>query len=90
MPALLTRDVDRARSLLGGKGHHGFDLGGLAHVGAVVGHLHPDARLISALWAFDASPKPLSTMLAPRDRPVIWQCPVQYRWWSRSRVQFYL
>ncbi len=25
----------------GGKRHHGFDVGGLAHVGAVVGHPHP-------------------------------------------------
>jgi hypothetical protein len=28
------------KGLSGGKGDHVFNLGGLAHVGAVVGHLH--------------------------------------------------
>ena len=36
---VIHQNVDAAE-LVGCKFHHGFDLGGLAHVGAVVGHLH--------------------------------------------------
>ncbi len=37
------QDVHLAKALCG-EGHHGLDLGGLAHVGAVVGHLCAQGR----------------------------------------------
>jgi hypothetical protein len=48
---VVDQNVQAAKGL-DGKGHHVLDLGWLAHVGAVVGHLHAECRDLG-LGAFD-------------------------------------
>jgi hypothetical protein len=46
MAGVVDQNIDAAE-LVGCKLHHGFDLGGLAHVSAVVGHLYAQGADLS-------------------------------------------